>query len=191
MTYFLIFISAVFVNNIVLTQFLGVQSIFDVSKRINSALSFTAVVALIMTVSSVLIYFIQTLVLQPYGLEYLRTLAFIVLIVGLVQLTGFTFKSISKSWYMNYEIYRPHLTANCVILGVALLSINKNYDLSEYIVFAVSSAFGFGLVSLIFAGIQEQLKLLNLPKRMEGLPIILIAAGLLAMAFMGFVGIAK
>ena len=191
MTYLLIFISAVFVNNIVLTQFLGIRSIFDVSRKINSAVRFTIIIAFVMTVSAILAYFIQKMVLQPYGLEYLRTLAFVIIIVVLVQFIEIIIKQFFHTLYLKYSAYLPFLTTNCVILGVALLTINRNYNLWETIVFAVSSAFGFGLVSVIFAGIHEQLKLIKLPKPMEGIPALLIAAGLLAMAFMGFVGIAK
>ena len=191
MAYILIFISAVFVNNIVLSQFLGICPFLGVSKKINTAVGMTGAVAFVMTISTIFTYVIQKTVLKPYNIEFLRTITFILIIAALVQLVEIILKKVSPVLYQALGVYLPLITTNCVILGVALLVIKKDYNLVQSVVFAISTAIGFGLALVLFAGIREQLSMVKLPKGMEGIPAALITAGLLAMAFMGFAGIVK
>jgi len=191
MTYILIFISAVFVNNIVLSQFLGICPFLGVSKRIETALGMSGAVAFVMTLSTLITYIIQKTVLEPFNIEFLRTITFILIIAALVQMVEIILKKVSPSLYQALGVFLPLITTNCTILGVAILVIQKDLNMLESVVFAISTAIGFGLALVLFAGIREQLSLVKLPKGMEGTPISLLTAGLLAMAFMGFAGIVK
>ena len=191
MTFILIFISAVFVNNIVLAQFLGICPFFGVSKKINTAIGMTGAVAFVMTLATIFTYVIQKTVLDPYHIQFLQTITYILIIAALVQLVEIMLKKVSPALYQALGVYLPLITTNCVILGVALLVIKNNFNLIESVVFAISTSIGFGLALILFAGIREQLNMVKLPKGMEGIPAALITAGLLAMAFMGFSGIVK
>ena len=191
MTFILIFISAVFVNNIVLTQFLGICPFLGVSKKVDTAIGMTGAVAFVMTITTVFTYIIRKTVLEPFHFQFLQTMTFILIIVVLVQLIEIILKKVSPALYQTLGIYLPVITTNCVILGVALLVVKNNFNLVESVVFAISTAIGFGLVIILFAGIREQLSMVKLPKNMEGIPTALITAGLLAMAFMGFAGLVK
>ncbi len=191
MTYILIFISAVFVNNIVLSQFLGICPFLGVSKRIETALGMSGAVAFVMTLSTLITYIIQKTVLEPFNIEFLRTITFILIIAALVQMVEIILKKVSPSLYQALGVFLPLITTNCTILGVAILVIQKDLNMLESVVFAISTAIGFGLALVLFAGIREQLSLVKLPKGMEGTPVSLLTAGLLAMAFMGFAGIVK
>lgn len=189
MTYILIFISAVFVNNIVLAQFLGICPFLGVSKKIDTALGMSGAVAFVMTIATIFTYIIQKTVLDPFQIGFLQTIVFILIIAALVQLVEIILKKISPALYQALGVFLPLITTNCTILGVAIMVIQKDYNLLESVVFALSTAIGFGLALVLFAGIREQLSLVKLPKGMEGTPIALLTAGLLAMAFMGFSGI--
>lgn len=191
MTYFLIFISAVFVNNIVLTQFLGICPFLGVSKKIDTALGMSGAVVFVMTISTIITYLIQKGILVPFNLEFLQTIVYILVIAALVQLVEIILKKISPFFVSSFRSISPLITTNCTILGVAILVIQKEFNLMESVVFAISTAIGFGLALILFAGIREQLSMVKLPKGMEGAPIALLTAGLLAMAFMGFAGIVK
>jgi len=191
MTFILIFISAVFVNNIVLAQFLGICPFLGVSKKINTAIGMTGAVAFVMTLATIFTYVIQKTVLDPYHIQFLQTITYILIIAALVQLVEIMLKKVSPALYQALGVYLPLITTNCVILGVALLVIKNNFNLIESVVFAISTSIGFGLALILFAGIREQLNMVKLPKGMEGIPAALITAGLLAMAFMGFSGIVK
>jgi electron transport complex protein RnfA len=191
MTFILILISAVFVNNIILTQFLGICPFLSVSKKVDTAIGMTGAVAFVMTITTVFTYIIRKTVLDPFHLQFLQTITFILIIVLLVQLMDIILKKVSAALYQALGVYLPVITTNCVILGVALLVVKNNFNLVESVVFAISTAIGFGLVIILFAGIREQLSMVKLPKNMEGIPTALITAGLLAMAFMGFAGIVK
>jgi Na+-translocating ferredoxin:NAD+ oxidoreductase subunit A len=186
MTFILIFISAVFVNNIVLTQFLGICPFLGVSKKIETAIGMTGAVAFVMTISTVLTYIVQRTILDPFHIQFLQTITFILIIASLVQLVDVVLKKVSPALYHVLGVYLPLITTNCVILGVALLVIKKDFNLVESVVFAISTSIGFGLALILFAGIREQLSMVKLPKNMEGIPAALLTAGLLAMAFMGF-----
>jgi electron transport complex protein RnfA len=191
MTYILIFISAVFVNNIVLSQFLGVCPFLGVSKKVETALGMAGAVAFVMTIATIFTFIIQKSVLEPLNITYLQTISFILIIAALVQMVEIILKKISPALYQALGVFLPLITTNCAVLGVAIMVIQKDMDLVSSVVFAISTAIGFGLALILFAGIREQLNLLNLPKAMKGIPAALLTAGLLAMAFMGFAGIVK
>jgi len=189
MEYILIFISAIFVNNIVLSQFLGICPFLGVSKKIDTALGMGAAVAFVMTLATIVTYLLQKFVLDAFGLQYLQTLAFILVIAALVQMVEIILKKISPPLYQALGIFLPLITTNCAVLGVAILVIQKDFSLLQSIVYAFSTAIGFALALVIFAGIREQLELANIPKGMQGMAIVLVTAGLLSLAFMGFSGV--
>ncbi|BCI62635.1 electron transport complex rnfabcdge type A subunit [Tannerella sp. CAG:118] len=188
-TYISIFITAIFVNNIVLAQFLGICPFLGVSKKVNTALGMGAAVTFVMTIATIVTYLLQKYLLDITGLQFMQTIVFILVIAALVQMVEIILKKVSPSLYQALGVFLPLITTNCTILGVAILVIQKNFNLIESVVFAVSTALGFALALTLFAGIREQLSLTKVPKSMQGIPIALIAAGLLAMAFMGFSGI--
>lgn len=189
MSYIIIIISAVLVNNIVLMQFLGICPFLGVSKRISTAVGMAGAVAFVMVLATIVTYLIQNYVLNKLGLAYLQTITFILVIAALVQLVEIILKKASPALYQALGIFLPLITTNCAILGVAILTIQKEFNLVEGVVFAVSNAIGFGLALSIFAGIREHLDLQNIPNGIKGTPIALITAGILAMAFMGFSGL--
>jgi Na+-translocating ferredoxin:NAD+ oxidoreductase subunit A len=189
MEYLLIFISAIFVNNIVLSQFLGICPFLGVSKKIDTAIGMGAALAFVLTLSTIITWLLQTYILNPMGLQYLQTLAFILVIAALVQMVEIMLKKVSPSLYQALGIYLPLITTNCCVLGVAILVIQKDYSLLESVVYAFSTALGFALALIVFAGIREQLSLVKIPKGMRGMSIVLVTAGLLALSFMGFSGL--
>ena len=189
MEYILIFISAIFVNNIVLSQFLGICPFLGVSKKVDTALGMGGAVAFVMTLATIVTFLVQKYVLEPMGLQYLQTLAFILVIASLVQMVEIVLKKVSPSLYQALGIFLPLITTNCAVLGVAILVIQKEMNLGQSIVYALSTAIGFGLALTVFAGIREQLELTNVPKGMRGMAIVLVSAGLLSLAFMGFSGV--
>ncbi|GAP70820.1 electron transport complex, RnfABCDGE type, A subunit [Bacteroidales bacterium 6E] len=189
MSYFVIIISAILVNNIVLMQFLGICPFLGVSKRLSTAAGMAGAVTFVMVLATIVTYIIQKLVLEPFSIQFLQTIAFILIIASLVQLVEIILKKASPSLYQALGIFLPLITTNCAILGVAIMTIQKNFNLLEGVVFAVASSIGFGLALIIFAGIREHLDLMNVPKGLKGTPIALITAGILAMAFMGFSGL--
>ena len=189
MEYRLIFISAIFVNNIVLSQFLGICPFLGVSKKVDTALGMSAAVAFVLTLATVVTWLVQKLVLDAFGLQYLQTIAFILVIASLVQMVEIVMKKVSPALYQALGIFLPLITTNCAVLGVAILVIQKDYSLVESIIYAFSTAIGFGLALTVFAGIREQLELVNVPKGMRGVAITMVTAGLLSLAFMGFSGV--
>ena len=189
LTYISIFVTAIFVNNIVLSQFLGICPFLGVSKRIASALGIGAAVTFVMTIATIVTYLLQTYLLMPMKLDYMQTIVFILVIAALVQLLEIIIKKIAPSLYQALGVFLPLITTNCTILVVALIVIQKYLSLLEATVYAISTAIGFTLALVIFAGMREQMSLSHNPKAMQRTPIALIAAGLLAMAFMGFSGI--
>jgi len=188
MEYIIIIISAVLVNNIVLVQFLGICPFLGVSKSTSTAIGMAGAVAFVMTLATIVTYMIQYYLLNPLHLGYLQTIAFILVIAALVQLVEIILKKVSPALYQALGVFLPLITTNCTILGVAILTITKEFNLLEGVVFAISTAAGYGLALIIFAGIREQFKLSNIPGGLKGTPIALITAGILAMAFMGFSG---
>jgi len=189
MNYFVIIISAILVNNIVLMQFLGICPLLGVSKRLSTAIGMAGAVTFVMVLATIVTYLIQKLVLDPLSIRFLQTIAFILIIASLVQLVEIILKKASPSLYQALGIFLPLITTNCAILGVAILTIQKDFNLLEGVVFAIANAIGFGIALLVFAGIREHLDLMDVPKGLKGTPIALITAGILAMAFMGFSGL--
>lgn len=189
MEYILIFISAIFVNNIILSQFLGICPFLGVSKKIDTALGMGMAVAFVLTLATIVTYLIQYGLLVLLGLQYLQTLAFILVIAALVQMVEIILRKVSPALYQALGIFLPLITTNCAVLGVAILVIQKDYTLAESIAYAFSTALGFALALTVFAGMREQMALVQIPKGMRGMAIVLVAAGLLSLAFMGFGGV--
>jgi electron transport complex protein RnfA len=189
MEYVLIIIAAVFVSNIVLNQFLGICPFIGVSNKVETAIGMTGAVTFVMVIATLVTYLIFNYLLIPYDIAYLRTITFILVIASLVQLVEIILKKISPPLYQALGIFLPLITTNCAVLGVAVLAVQKDFNLLESVVFAIGNALGFGLALITFSGIREQLDLLDVPKPMKGVPIAFIVAGLMALAFMGFTGI--
>jgi electron transport complex protein RnfA len=172
-----------------LSQFLGICPFLGVSKKIDTSLGMGAAVAFVMTLATIVTWLIQHFVLNPLGLQYLQTLAFILVIASLVQMVEIILKKVSPALYQALGIFLPLITTNCAVLGVAILVIQKDYNLLQSIVYALSTAIGFALALVVFAGLREQLYLSEVPRGMRGVAIVLITAGLLSLAFMGFSGV--
>ncbi|MDD2537924.1 MAG: RnfABCDGE type electron transport complex subunit A [Bacteroidales bacterium] len=198
MEYILIIISAVFVNNIVLNQFLGVCPFLGVSNRISTAVGMSAAVVFVMTLATLITYLIQTYILNPLQIGFMQTVTFILVIAALVQMVEIILKKISPALYQALGIFLPLITTNCAVLGVAIIVVTKEFTfggtaamltLPQALVYAASMALGFGLALTIFAGLREHMDLVGVPKPFRGVPIALITAGILALAFMGFSGI--
>jgi Na+-translocating ferredoxin:NAD+ oxidoreductase subunit A len=189
MEYFIIIISAIFVQNIVLAKFLGVCPFLGVSSKVQTAIGMSGAVAFVMIIATIVTYLIQKYVLNAFEIAFMQTITFILVIAALVQLVEIILKKVSPSLYQALGIFLPLITTNCAVLGVAILTIQSDYTLIEGVVFSLANALGFGLALIIFSGIREHLDLMDLPKAMKGIPIALVVAGLLAMAFMGFSGV--
>ncbi|MGD9977213.1 MAG: electron transport complex subunit RsxA [Bacteroidales bacterium] len=191
MEYILIIIAAIFVNNVVLSQFLGICPFLGVSNKIETSLGMAGAVTFVIVLATIVTFLLQHYVLNPLGIGYMQTIVFILVIAALVQMVEIILKKLSPALYQALGIFLPLITTNCAVLGVAILVIKKNYNLLEGVVYSAATAIGFGLALIIMAGIREQLELANIPKGMKGVPIALLTAGILALAFMGFAGIVK
>jgi electron transport complex protein RnfA len=198
MEYILIFISAIFVNNIVLLQFLGICPFLGVSKKVETAKGMGLAVTFVLVIATIVTYLLQIWVLNPFNLQYLQTIVFILVIAALVQMVEIVLKKLSPALYQALGVFLPLITTNCCILGVAILVANGTYNgqglepnLLTGVIFALATALGFALSLIVFAGLREQLSLVRVPKGMDGMPIALVVAGLLALAFMGFSGVDK
>ncbi len=191
MEYILIIISAIFINNVVLAQFLGICPFLGVSNKVNTALGMSGAVTFVIVLATIVTYLIQTYVLNRLGIGFMQTITFILVIAALVQMVEIILKKVSQPLYQALGIFLPLITTNCAVLGVAILVIKKEYNLIEGVVYAGATAIGFGLALIILAGIREQLELADVPKGMKGVPVSLVIAGILALAFMGFTGIVK
>lgn len=196
MAYILIFVTAIFVNNIVLSQFLGICPFLGVSKKVDTALGMSAAVAFVLTIATIVTYLLQEYVLVPFDLVYLQTIAFILVIAALVQMVEIVLKKVSPALYQALGVFLPLITTNCCILGVAILVANGTYSsvgltpgLVTGVWYALCTAFGFGLALIVFAGLREHLSMMPVPKALQGMSIALITAGLMSMAFMGFSGV--
>jgi len=184
-----IIIVAIFVNNVVFSQFLGICPFLGVSKKVDTAIGMGMAVTFVLTIATIVTFLLQKGILEPFGLEYLQTITFILVIAALVQMVEIVLKKISPALYQALGVYLPLITTNCVILGVAILVIRKDYNLLESVIYAVATAIGYAMALIIFSSIREQMALTKIPKAMQGIPIALITAGIIAMAFMGFSGI--
>ena len=198
MEYLIIIISAIFVNNIVLSQFLGICPFLGVSNKLSTAVGMSGAVCFVITLATLVTYLLQVYVLAPLNIEFLQTIAFILVIAALVQMVEIVLKKVSPSLYSALGIFLPLITTNCAVLGVALIVVTKEFsfggephmlNLVESLVYALSTAVGYGLAMVLFAGIRETLALNSVPKCFKGVPIALISAGIMAMAFMGFSGL--
>jgi electron transport complex protein RnfA len=189
MEYIIIIISAIFVQNIVLAKFLGICPFLGVSNKVETAIGMTGAVTFVMVIATIMTYLIQKFVLDVFGIQFMQTITFIIVIAALVQMVELILKKVSPSLYQALGIFLPLITTNCAVLGVAILTIQNEFNLMEGVVFAIANSLGFGLALIIFSGIREHLELMDVPKAMKGIPIALVVAGLLAMAFMGFTGI--
>ena len=191
MEYFVIIISSIFVNNIVLSQFLGICPFLGVSGKVSTSLGMGAAVTFVLAIASIAAYLIQYHILVPLHIEYMQTIVFILVIAALVQMVEIILKKVSPALYQALGIFLPLITTNCAVLGVAILLVQKEYNLGKAVVYAVAVAVGFTLALVLFAGLRERLELENVPKALRGVPIALITAGILAMAFMGFSGLVR
>ena len=198
MEYLIIIISAIFVNNIVLSQFLGICPFLGVSNKLSTAAGMSGAVCFVIPLATLVTYLLQVYVLAPLNIEFLQTIAFILVIAALVQMVEIVLKKVSPSLYSALGIFLPLITTNCAVLGVALIVVTKEFsfggephmlNLVESLVYALSTAVGYGLAMVLFAGIRETLALNSVPKSFKGVPIALISAGIMAMAFMGFSGL--
>ncbi|MBE6175197.1 MAG: electron transport complex subunit RsxA [Rikenellaceae bacterium] len=188
-TYFAIIIGSIFVNNVVLAQFLGICPFLGVSSKVETSMGMGAAVTFVMALSAVVTWLIQTYILVPLGIEYMQTIVFILVIAALVQMVEIVLKKVSPSLYQALGIFLPLITTNCAVLGVAILMIQKEFSLLQGLVYNVSTALGFALALVIFAGLRERIEFEEAPKAFQGVPIALITASILAMAFMGFSGL--
>lgn len=184
-----IIITAIFVNNIVFAQFLGICPFIGVSRKLSSAAGMGAAVTFVIVLATTVTWLLQEYVLIPLGIEFMQTIAFILVIAALVQMLEIILKKISPALYSALGVFLPLITTNCAVLGVAIYVVRNDLDLASSLVYAFATAVGYSMAICIFAGIREQLAWTNVPKVMRGVPIALICAGLLAMAFMGFSGI--
>ena len=187
--YLSIIITAIFVNNIVFSQFLGICPFLGVSKKISSASGMGAAVAFVMVIATLVTWLLQRYLLIPFDMVYLQTIVFILVIAALVQVLEIIMKKVAPALYQALGVFLPLITTNCAVLGVAIMATQKEFSLAMSLVYAAATAAGFALALVLFAGIREQLELIDVPKPMQGAPVALICAGLLAMAFMGFSGI--
>ena len=188
-TLFAIVIGAIFVNNVVLSQFLGICPFLGVSSKVETSMGMGMAVTFVMALSAVVTWSLQHYILVPFGIEYMQTIVFILVIAALVQMVEIVLKKVSPSLYQALGIFLPLITTNCAVLGVAIIAVQKDFDLLTTVVYSVSIAFGFALALVLFAGIRERLEVEDVPQGMRGVPIALITAGLLAMAFMGFANV--
>ena len=199
MEYFLIIISAIFVNNIMLAQFLGTCPFLGVSNKLSTATGMSGAVIFVITLATLVTYLINKFLLVPFGLTFLQTIAFILVIAALVQIVEIVLKKISPSLYQALGIFLPLITTNCAVLGVALNVVTKEFtfgggashmlNLGESVVYAFATAVGYGMALILFAGLREHLEMNDVPRQFKGIPIALVTCGILAMAFMGFSGL--
>ncbi len=190
MEYIIILIGAVFVNNIVLSQFLGICPFLGVSSKVSTSVGMSGAVLFVMTIATTVTYLLHQYVLVPAGLEYLRTISFILVIAALVQMVEIILKKVSPPLYQALGVFLPLITTNCAVLGVTILALGLvDASLIKAVFFAFSTSLGFALALIVFASIREFLELADLPEGMKGVPINLLVAGLLSLAFLGFAGL--
>ncbi|MDP8257289.1 MAG: electron transport complex subunit RsxA [Candidatus Alcyoniella australis] len=189
-TLLLVIVSAVLVNNFVLAKFLGICPFLGVSRKVETALGMSMAVLFVMTVAGVVTYFVQQ-VLVRFQIEYLQTIAFILVIATLVQLVEIVLQKISPALYQALGIFLPLITTNCAVLGVAVINVQKDYDFVTTLVHSLGAAIGFGLALVLFAGIRERIESADVPESFKGTALALVTAGLLSLAFMGFSGLVR
>ena len=185
----LIFLSAALVNNVILSQFLGICPFLGVSKKVETAAGMGGAVIFVITLSSVITSLLYKFLLLPNDLQYLNTIVFILVIAALVQFVEMVLKKIMPSLYQSLGVYLPLITTNCAVLGVALLSVQNDYSILESTIHGIGASVGFFLAIVLMAGIREKLETSNIPEAFKGTPIVLVTAGLMAIAFCGFGGV--
>ena len=190
MNLILLFLSIVLVNNVITSQFLGICPFLGVSKKVDTAVGMGVAVTFVLTLASIITYFVQVLLVST-NLEFLQTVAFILVIASIVQFVEMVIQKMSPSLYQALGVFLPLITTNCAVLGIAIVNIDKGYNLIETIVNGFGAGVGFTLSIVLFAGIRERLELADIPKSFRGFPITLIAAGLMSIAFLGFTGLIK
>ena len=188
-TLFAVVIGAIFVNNVVLSQFLGICPFLGVSSKVETSLGMGMAVTFVMALSSIVTWALQNYILVPFDIVYMQTIVFILVIAALVQMVEIVLKKVSPSLYQALGIFLPLITTNCAVLGVAIIAVQKDFDLLTTVIYSVSIAVGFAIALVLFAGIRERLETEDVPEGMRGVPIALITAGLLAMAFIGFANV--
>lgn len=188
---FYIIVSGILVNNFLMSRFLGICPFLGVSKKVETAFSMGIAVTFVMGMASVVTYIVQYALLEPLGLEYLQTIAFILVIATLVQFVEMVIQKTSPTLYRALGIYLPLITTNCAVLGVTLLNMQYTYNLIESLVNGIAGALGFTLAIVLFAAIREQMEFAPIPESMKGFPIALVSAGLMSLAFLGFQGLVK
>lgn len=188
MEYIVIIIGAVFVNNIVLAQFLGICPYLGVSAKVSTSIGMSGAVMFVMTLATLVTYLIYNYILIPFDITYLQTISYILVIASLVQMVELILKKVSPALYQALGIFLPLIVTNCAILGVTILAVRDDFgfNLLQSVVFAIGNALGFALTIVLFAGIREHLDMMDVPKGMRGAPAALVVAGILALAFMGF-----
>lgn len=198
MEYIVIIVSAIFVNNILLSQFLGICPFLGVSNKLSTATGMSGAVCFVITLATVVTYLLNKYLLVPLELQFLQTIAFILVIAALVQMVEIVLKKISPSLYQALGIFLPLITTNCAVLGVAITVVTKEFtfggtahmlNLGQAVVYAIATSLGYGLAMILFAGLREHLAMNDVPKAFKGLPIALITVSIMAMAFLGFSGI--
>jgi len=190
-TFVAILIGGIFVNNLVFARFLGLCPFVGVSKRVDMAAGMSMAVIFVMTVASAVTWVVQNAVLEPFGLGYLQTVSFILVIAALVQFVEMVMQKTSPGLYQALGIYLPLITTNCAVLGVAILSIRNNYSFVESVVNGIAGALGWSLAVILFAGVRERWEITPIPKPLQGFPTALIGTGLMSLAFFGFQGMFK
>lgn len=184
-----IVIGAIFVNNVVLSQFLGICPFLGVSSKVETSLGMGMAVTFVMALAAVVTWCLQNYILIPFGIEYMQTIVFILVIAALVQMVEIVLKKVSPALYQALGIFLPLITTNCAVLGIAILMTQKDFDLLTGVIYSIATALGFALALVLFAGIRERLDVEDVPQALKGVPIALITASLLAMAFMGFANV--
>lgn len=184
-----IVIGAIFVNNVVLSQFLGICPFLGVSSKVETSMGMGMAVTFVMALAAIVTWCLQSYILVPFGIEYMQTIVFILVIAALVQMVEIVLKKVSPALYQALGIFLPLITTNCAVLGVAILMVQKDFSLITGVIYAVATAIGFALALVLFAGIRERLDVEDVPQALRGVPIALITASLLAMAFMGFANV--
>ncbi|HHU49514.1 MAG TPA: electron transport complex subunit RsxA [Clostridiales bacterium] len=188
---FIILLSSILINNFIMSRFLGICPFLGVSKRVSTAVGMGAAVTFVMAMASVITYLAHYFILVPLEMEYMQTLAFILIIAALVQFVEMVIQKMSPSLYQALGVYLPLITTNCAVLGVAILNIDEGYDLFLTLINGIAGALGFTLAIVLFAGIRERLEMSDIPEPFKGFPIAMITAGLMSVAFLGFQGLIK
>jgi len=186
---FIILVSGILVNNFVLSRFLGICPFLGVSRQVETAAGMSMAVAFVITLASLITFFVQRFILVFFHIEYMQTIAFILVIAALVQFVEMVVKKVSPALYRGLGVYLPLITTNCAVLGITIINVQASYNIIETIVNAIGVSIGFALAIILFAGVRERLELANISPAFKGFPIALVSASLMSIAFLGFAGL--